>query len=540
MQVHRYGRIALFFVAGLAAGVSAEPDSWDQRLDGLGVYVTEAEVSAGTWYWRLVSAQYEDEIEAAGTHHVFYKALDADGDPVEGQKIWQAWPTGNPDNAVSDQTKGAFDQYWGNMAMFGGSWCPPWPEGGHGPYGAYVDGPGDEVWGMGMPCNRHVSFRLTWQWTQRTGGGSPAISLNPPALAPQALKGESPPGDTFTVRNSGTGILTYTITVDAPWLSVSPAGGTSTGEADTIAVTYTSDGLAPGTYTAAITVSDPEAANSPQTVPVTLTITAGWNLISNGDFSAGLSGWLLWTERGQVTAAVSDGQLHLHGESFNGGVWQQFATGGPGTVVPVSGYWASSPTEAATQWAEVLIINGSRFPRDGHDIVGGEDDVVLIYKNDTWATPGGWAGDMAGTAPVENAGAFVAADSVASIVLKCGNAGGAETGTHFDDIILGSEGTHFMRGDTNADGRVDISDPIALLMHLFRAPTTLPCEDAADANDDGALDLADAIAALSFLFANGPALLPVCGPDPTEDTLTCDAYTACRPSRSLPPGAKGM
>jgi hypothetical protein len=59
---------------------------------------------------------------------------------------------------------------------------------------------------------------------------------------------------------------------DADWLSVDPDSGTSTGEADTITVSYTTSELPEGTQETTITVNDPSAANNPQTIDVILTI----------------------------------------------------------------------------------------------------------------------------------------------------------------------------------------------------------------------------------------------------------------------------
>jgi PKD repeat protein len=56
------------------------------------------------------------------------------------------------------------------------------------------------------------------------------------------------------------------------WLSVSPDSGDSTGEPDTINVTFDAAGLALGEYNATIEVSA-NADNSPQNVAVTLTVT---------------------------------------------------------------------------------------------------------------------------------------------------------------------------------------------------------------------------------------------------------------------------
>ena len=63
---------------------------------------------------------------------------------------------------------------------------------------------------------------------------------------------------------------------------------------------------------------------------------------------------------------------------------------------------------------------------------------------------------------------------------------------------------HFLRGDSNHDKRVDISDAVAVISYLFRGGTALQPEQAADINADGALDLADAVYLLNFLYRGGP------------------------------------
>ena len=88
----------------------------------------------------------------------------------------------------------------------------------------------------------------------------------------------------------------------------------------------------------------------------------------------------------------------------------------------------------------------------------------------------------------------------------------------------------FIRGDTSADGQVDISDAIHILNGLFRSDTNFACRDAADVTDDQQLDLSDAISLLNFLFLNGPepaAPLRECGADPTPDSLGCRRFPGC-------------
>lgn len=87
----------------------------------------------------------------------------------------------------------------------------------------------------------------------------------------------------------------------------------------------------------------------------------------------------------------------------------------------------------------------------------------------------------------------------------------------------------FERADVNASGAVDLSDAVATLDYLFNGGP-LTCLDAGDVNDDGTVNLADAVRVLEYLF--GGAAAPgepfgACGDDPTDDTLDCEAFSAC-------------
>lgn len=87
------------------------------------------------------------------------------------------------------------------------------------------------------------------------------------------LGGSNPSSQTFQVRNSGSGTLNYQIAGDKLWMSVSPDSGTSGGASKTHRVTINKAGLGEGTHRGMITISDPNATNSPRTIAVTLRIT---------------------------------------------------------------------------------------------------------------------------------------------------------------------------------------------------------------------------------------------------------------------------
>ncbi|MGE4620320.1 MAG: cytochrome c peroxidase [Planctomycetota bacterium] len=89
---------------------------------------------------------------------------------------------------------------------------------------------------------------------------------------------------------------------------------------------------------------------------------------------------------------------------------------------------------------------------------------------------------------------------------------------------------HFSRGDMNSDGMIDVADAIEGLQAVFMGGTLL-CEDAADWNDDGNVDISDSIANLSYLFGSGSvpaAPYPLCGSDPSFDTLGCEQTNICQ------------
>jgi len=96
----------------------------------------------------------------------------------------------------------------------------------------------------------------------------------------------------------------------------------------------------------------------------------------------------------------------------------------------------------------------------------------------------------------------------------------------FLEVVFSLEGPRFLRGDSNRDGRIAISDPVFLLSGLFQEQRVDNCPAASDANADSRVDMSDAIYLLAHLFLGGPsppAPFPDCGPDPAgrEASLPC-------------------
>jgi lysozyme len=101
---------------------------------------------------------------------------------------------------------------------------------------------------------------------------SAVILCAPTTLSATTTVGGSPASQNFTVKNSGVGTLNYAISADVAWITPTPVSGTSTGELDTITVSYSTGGLAIGNYTGVITVSDAIGGAPSKTVTVSLSV----------------------------------------------------------------------------------------------------------------------------------------------------------------------------------------------------------------------------------------------------------------------------
>ena len=109
------------------------------------------------------------------------------------------------------------------------------------------------------------------------GDDDPEIGYDPTSFTFTATEGgPNPPSQILGISNDGGDTLNWTVSDDADggkdWLSLAPPSGTSTGETDDVTLSVDIGGMSAGSYSCTITIEDPGATNSPQTVPVSLTI----------------------------------------------------------------------------------------------------------------------------------------------------------------------------------------------------------------------------------------------------------------------------
>jgi len=101
------------------------------------------------------------------------------------------------------------------------------------------------------------------------------IGRSPSSFTFTGIQGASNPANqTLSLTNTGGGTLSWSVSDNASWLTVSPTSGTTTTETDAVPVSVNLASLAAGTYNGTITITASGATNSPQTVTVTLTVTA--------------------------------------------------------------------------------------------------------------------------------------------------------------------------------------------------------------------------------------------------------------------------
>ena len=111
------------------------------------------------------------------------------------------------------------------------------------------------------------------------------LSAAPASLTFFGAAGFNTSPQNITVSNLGSGNLSWTASDKSTWLSLGKVSGTAPAS---ISVQPNVSGLATGSYTDTITVSSPDVANSPATIPVTLQV---GNLLFSDTFGGGAGNW---------------------------------------------------------------------------------------------------------------------------------------------------------------------------------------------------------------------------------------------------------
>ena len=167
-----------------------------------------------------------------------------------------------------------------------------------------------------------------------TSTATPSILLNPTSLSFSGVQGgPSPLAKPLTVSNPTGGTLTWALTETAAWLGLNLLNGTTTTETDSISASVSTSGLMAGTYSTVITVTASGASNSPQAIPVTLTVTpptttGNATLTWTANTESDVSGYNVYmgTTPGMYGAPISVGNVTSYTVgNLNGGTTYYFS-----------------------------------------------------------------------------------------------------------------------------------------------------------------------------------------------------------------------
>ncbi|MCP5102716.1 MAG: BACON domain-containing protein, partial [bacterium] len=155
--------------------------------------------------------------------------------------------------------------------------------------GSSTGAPSDDYEGNSRPQGSGYDIGAFEYQSGNGGGDEPEISLSRTTINFAVLAGSTTAQtNTFSISNSGTGTLNWSVSDNAAWLSASPASGTGSG---VVTVTMDPSGVSSGSYTGTVTVSSSNASNSPQTVTVDLTVsTSGEDQPPFGQFATPVHG----------------------------------------------------------------------------------------------------------------------------------------------------------------------------------------------------------------------------------------------------------
>jgi len=203
-------------------------------------------------------------------------------------------------------------------------------------------------------------------------GAPPALLASPQSLSFAAfLSLPNPPSQTISLYNQGSGVINWTTSSSASWLSVSPASGTTPA---TLSVSVNPSGLAAGSYSGTLTIT---GSGSTQTIAVTLTVS---NLFLNSNFATSdMEGWVP-----SPLGLASNWSIASSTLNYNGG--------GPTQLYAGNSAWTDYSIRATFKLSSLLDypggIRGRINSTTGASYIAWlypATGSVRLFKNTTWS-----------------------------------------------------------------------------------------------------------------------------------------------------------
>ena len=219
-------------------------------------------------------------------------------------------------------------------------------------------------------ANRIAPFAFLFALTSALSA-APRLGLSATSVGPVPIvTGTNGPNQTVQAYNFGTGTLSLTATATASWLTASVGAQTSCAQASggcyPITIGLNTLGLAAGTFTEYVIVTDPNAVDSPLTITVTVNTAPVPNSITAYITPPGggqpVATFDIFTAGSGVKGTVS---------TQSGGNWLQFLSG-TGGIIPAPSPWliqtATQLGQAPGTYNGTVTISGSSVPSDNKTI----------------------------------------------------------------------------------------------------------------------------------------------------------------------------
>jgi hypothetical protein len=166
------------------------------------------------------------------------------------------------------------------------------------------------------------------------------------------------------------------------------------------------------------------------------------NLLVNGDFSAGETGWTRWAAPwGASNYAVgpTDLQYLNQGQQGSFGLYQVVPV--PASeMVEVSADWAGDINGAG--WAEVMLYTSADPNANWANIADTGNASDIAFKKDSWGMnpPTAWTWQAASLSPHPSGnGGVIHSEGYVCVATKLGSVSGSAVGVEFDNIVLTPE-----------------------------------------------------------------------------------------------------
>jgi len=158
---------------------------------------------------------------------------------------------------------------------------------------------------------------------------------------------------TVLINNNGGGTLNWSASGNASWFYINPSSGIG----DSFSVLIDPTGLAAGSYTGTITITDPKATNSPQSISVSLQVyNQGTTDGPFGEFSAPLEGSSTYSSVPVSGWALDD--IGVTGvKIYNGDTYIGDAVFVEGARPDVQAVYPTFPNNDKAGWGYMLLTN---------------------------------------------------------------------------------------------------------------------------------------------------------------------------------------